>query len=186
MLTASIIGMLPRVRDADRNTDWWLSDKYYPWYFNIAKERRPGRILEIGAGFGYSLAAMFRGSGVVNQIVAVDDESWWPGSQRMAGENLRALDYKGMLDLRKRSCAEFIRENAPVRFDMVHVDACYSDILSLWTFVAPYGTMIVDDTLHEACVSWHVEAARPKMLNLAEDRYLPSFRGWWVGKRGPA
>ena len=154
--------------------DWFTSGTAYPSYTRAAELLRPTSILEVGAFLGFGLTAFLYGYPDVKTIVAVDNESYIEGSQKLCQQNLAF--HRG----RKRFVDNL--EEARGRHDLIHVDAdtSFDGTLDHIAFAWGLGPriMLVDDYtfLPEVRRAVDAFAARHKI----PFKVWQSYRGWAV------
>lgn len=119
----SIVDVLPaelfREWD-DPNHSYLRSGRYLEAYYGIGAALMPGRILEIGVRYGYSLACLAAGAGA--EVVLVegwDNETYAPGCLA-AAKDLIEMATSAKAVLRKTDSQQVDSLDRP--YDLIHID----------------------------------------------------------------
>jgi predicted O-methyltransferase YrrM len=181
----------PALQDCDRTADW--IENVYTWLYAIAAVVQPRSIAEIGVRYGYSAVALLHGARHATSYYGFDNETYVPGSLRVAAGALQALPAAGDAASRLQWC--LVRCNtqreerllcAPV--DLFNVDGdhteagCLHDLHLAHAATRPGGWIVVDD------YDYHPEVRRAVQQFIVEHDcawgYLPTYRGAIVLGRG--
>lgn len=126
---------------------------YESIYYYLGKLFKPKRILEIGTYIGRSLIWLVLGSGQVELVVSVDNESYTPNSQSIAKQSLHDFGFRGnsvfiVGNTKDKSVKDQLRK---FTFDLIHIDGdhsyegCLNDLKLSWELLDSKGIVIVHD-----------------------------------------
>lgn len=162
------------------------SGNCYEWYYAIGKHYKPDEILEIGVRFGYSLAALLRGSGNCVYAQGWDIESYESKSNQHAREITRSLVRSSAVEILNQDSQSLNQINT--RFYLIHIDGDHSyygkvhDLMLAWMSGAK--VIVVDDydflKLVREATDYFLKLIDPKKFRTA---YLKSYRGTLVIER---
>lgn len=184
---------LPNILETDIHSDWFLSQKYYPVYYDLYRKKYHQskaalRMLEIGVRTGYQGVVLGQATEGSSCYVGIDPNCYIKDGLYLAG--------MGLLELKKeypRFCF-FLYEgyswernirNALLygeKFDLIHIDGDHSfrgKKYDLWLskkLLAPMGTILVDDYDHQLITKNAIQYA----MNAGWFRslkYIKTFRG---------
>lgn len=173
----------PYVHPDDKDADYVLSPKQYPWYYYYSHIKKPKAILEIGVRRGYSIISMCLGHKPV--FVTLIDCGYDGVTLEHAIDELNKLGVQVDFDSRRSQEAVPKLCLRSYHYDLIHIDgehtreALWND-LQASKKLRPDGWIIVDDVgdmpeLLEVCKEF-----AGKAWDLVE---VPTFRGHAVMRR---
>lgn len=172
---------------------------YYRTKYEIACERRPKRICEIGVRYGYSAFAFLCGAPDAQCFIGVDmlggghggvRENTFPRVREMLDREFPAVAiYLTHQDTRTLSSLPGSNFPFPPTLDFVHVDGdhseagCRHDLLLAIAAAARGGTILVDDYTYIAGVTRAVDKFVVECAARIESHYCKkSLRGEYIIK----
>ena len=168
------------------HSSYMFSDNYYPVLQQLALDYRAVDILEVGVRLGYSATSFVDGNPYVRTYTGLDNESYLPGSNAKALQNIRHVRPDlpvsvSKLDTMSDDPSRLLIDR---RFDFVHIDGdhteagAYRDIMRFWPYVLPGGRMLVDDSSNIADVRNAIKRAVAELKTPNYD--VASLRGTWI------
>lgn len=153
------------VGSAARPEDGFLDEhSTYSWYFGIGAAKAPGRIVEFGVKFGYSLIAMAKGAqwaGMEPSLQGIDAEA--DGFECIETALLNIHNETNLPTIiHKENTLTMNPDVLKPTADIIHIDADHSqegiarELYLAEMFIKPNGLILVDDVdigyIHEAAV----------------------------------